>query len=95
MQRHIAARGEAHPRLFRSPALLAALGAGIGRRGFVNPCAASVAIEADGGEIADPFQMRRGGQIDLVVDQQRIALSRWRRGMQQDVVLFPSEMILI
>ncbi len=53
------------------------------RRRFIDPPALMIAIDADRREIADPSEIGGGGKIGFVMNEQRIALGRRRRGMQQ------------
>ena len=53
-------RTEAEPVLLRRHPVLRALPAGAEWRRFIDPAAGMIAIDADGGEIADPAQVRRG-----------------------------------
>src|SRR5690606_2416927 len=79
-----ATRGaEIEPGPLRFGAAQAALGEGPDGRLLIDPGAFGVAVDADGGEIADPGEIRQRGDVVGEIAQYGVAFQVWRDADEQ------------
>ena len=77
-QRHAALGGELRPRPLGREALGRTPAGRVRRRRLAHPRAAVVAVDADGRQVADPLQVRRGEDRLAMMREHRIGFARAR-----------------